>query len=60
MVSYQQESGQSRDYHRAQYEFVKFMDKARHGMTTNDDVENAWKLLSTVMTHNRGDENGSV
>lgn len=48
MTAHQQESEQSRDYHRAESEFVKFMDKARHGMTTNDDVENAWKLLNLI------------
>ena len=48
MTAHQQESEQSRDYHRAEDEFLKFMDKARHGMTTSEDVEEAWKLLNLL------------
>lgn len=35
------EQEQSSDYHRAELDFTKFMDKARTGMTTDEDVGNA-------------------
>ena len=56
MTAHQQESEQSRDYHRAEDEFLKFMDKARQGMTTDSDVDKAWGLLKTI----RGDDDGTV
>lgn len=49
MNSYQQESEQARDWHRAEAEFVKFMNKARQGMTTDEDVEKAWELLRSIL-----------
>lgn len=48
MDDWQSEREQSRDYHRAEVEFAKFMDKAMNGMTTKEDVKEAWELLNLL------------